>query len=372
MHRRTLLTAAFFSLLLTLLPAQATIEKTPWGAGPDKQPLSLYTLRNGQGMVARISTYGAILVGLDVPDRNGETADVVQGFDSVEGYQKLGRVQGAVVGRVINRIENARFTLDGVTHVLPANHGKHNLHGGPNGFFSRVYQATPVDGPSPKLILHLVSPDGDQGFPGQLNFTVTYTLEPDNTLRVEYHATTDKPTVLNPSHHAYFNLKGAGKGTVMGHALQIFADAYTVVNAEQIPTGEIRSVADSGYDFRRAKLIGKDIDAPDTTSGTVGFNINYVLRGPMGTMRAAARVVEPESGRVMAVWTTQPGMQLFVPEGGPPKPGKNQQQYVGRGAFCLETQHFVNSPNMPSFPSTQLRPGEVFYEATEFRFSSQK
>lgn len=368
---------AFACLCLSALclstAAEAKIERAPWGESPDRQKVELYTLTNARGMVARISTYGATLVGLDVPGRDGKTADVVQGFDSAQGYKQYGAMNGAVVGRYTNRIGNARFTLDGKTYPLAANNGPNNLHGGPFGFNTRIYNATALDGANPALILHMVSPDGDQGFPGRLDFTVTYTLMANNTLRIEYRATTDKPTVLNITNHAYFNLKGAGNGDILNHQLQIFSDAVTMQDSNHVATGEVMKVAGTGLDFTKPKTIGKSIDGPDPATPTAsGFDINYILRGTMGKLRPAARVVEPEQGRVMAVWTTQPGVQLYVRNGGRPVPGKNGQTYMARGSFCLETQHFANSPNIPSFPSTVLRPGKIFYEVTEFRFSSRK
>ena len=354
-------------------PAQAKIERAAWGESPDRQKVEIYTLSNARGMSARISTYGATLVGLTVPGRDGKAADVVQGFDNAQGYKQYGSMNGAVVGRYANRIGNARFILDGKTYQLAANGGPNNIHGGPLGFNTRVYSATALDGASPALILHMVSPDGDQGFPGKLDFTVTYTLMANNTLRIESRATTDKPTVLNITNHAYFNLKGAGNGDVLNHQLQIFSDAVTVQDPNHMATGEVMKVAGTGFDFTKPKTIGKNIDGPDPAIvATPGFDINYIVRGQMGKLRPAARVTEPEQGRAMSVWTTQPGVQLYVQNSGKPVPGKDGQQYVGRGSFCLETQHFANSPNIPAFPTTELKPGKIFYEVTEFRFSTAK
>jgi len=360
------------ALLALSLPAQAKIERAPFGMSPDHQNVDIYTLTNKKGMSARITNYGALLVSLNVPDRKGKMADVVLGFDSPDGY-KGGAMYGAVVGRYANRIGNARFTLDGKTYQLAANSGPNNIHGGPNGFNTRVYSATPLDGPEPALILHMVSPDGDQGFPGKLDFTVTYTLKANNTLRLDYRATTDKPTVLNITNHSYFNLKGAGNGDVLNHRLQIFADAITPTDKNHMATGEVMKVLGTGFDFTKPKPIGKDIDGPDPAIlATPGYDINYIVRGPMGRLRPAAKVSEPESGRVMEVWTTQPGVQLYLPNAKANQPGKGGAQYPARGAFCLETQHFANSPNIPAFPTTELKPGKIFYETTEFRFSTSK
>jgi aldose 1-epimerase len=360
-------------LLAIAAPAHAKIEKASWGESPDRQKVEIFTLTNARGASAQISTYGATLVSLKVPGRDGKMADVVQGFDSAGGYKQYGSMNGAVVGRYANRIGNAKFTLDGKTYQLAANGGPNNIHGGPNGFNTRVYNGTAMDGANPSVILNMVSPDGDQGFPGKMDFTVSYTLKADNTLRIEYRATTDKPTVLNITNHAYFNLKGAGNGDVLNHRLQIFSDAVTPGDANHMATGEVLKVLGTGFDFTKPKTIGKDIDGPDPLiKATPGWDINFVVRGAMGKLRPAATVTEPEQGRVMSVWTTQPGVQLYVPNSGRTVPGKDGQQYGPRQSFCLETQHFANSPNIPSFPSTELRPGKIFYEVTEFRFTTAK
>ena len=353
-------------------PAQARIERAPWGETADGQKVDIYTLTNARGMSARITNYGAFLVSLSVPDKTGKMADVVLGYDNLEAYTR-GTTYGAVIGRFANRIGNAQFTLDGKTYKLKANAGPNNIHGGPVGFSYHVYSATPLNGPSPSLILHMVSSDGDQGFPGNLDFTVIYTLTANNGLKIEYRATTDKPTVLNPTNHSYFNLKGAGNGDVLSHRLQIFSDAVTPTDANHMATGEVMKVTGTGFDFTRPKPIGKDINGPDPAIvATPGYDINFIVRGPMGKMRPAARVVEPESGRVMEVLTTQPGIQLYLPNNEKPITGKGGAQYIKRGSFCLETQHFANAPNIPAFPTTELKPGKIFYEATEFRFSTVK
>ncbi|HKQ09641.1 MAG TPA: aldose epimerase family protein [Rhizomicrobium sp.] len=358
--------------LILAAPAQAKIEKAPWGQTADGQKIDIYTLTNARGLSARITNYGAFLVSLNVPDRSGKMADVVLGYDNLEGYTR-GTSYGAVIGRFANRIGGAKFTLDGKTYYLKANAGPNNIHGGPVGFSHHVYSATPLDGPSPALILHMVSPDGDQGFPGNLDFTVTYTLTAGNALKIEYRATTDRPTVLNPTNHSYFNLKGAGNGDVLNHRLQIFSDAVTPNDANHMATGEVMKVSGTGFDFTRPKPIGKDINGPDPAiMATPGYDINFILRGAMGRLRPAAHVVEPESGRVMDVLTTQPGVQLYLPNNDKPIVGKGGAQYIKRGAFCLETQHFANAPNIPSFPSTVLRPGKIFYQVTSFKFSTAK
>src|ERR1700743_3896307 len=339
---KILAAAAVATGLLIALPAQAKIDKAPWGETADHQKVDIYTLTNAHGMSARITNYGAYLVSLTVPDRNGKMADVVLGYDSLDGY-KTGTTYGAVIGRFANRIGGAQFTLEGKTYHLKANAGPNNIHGGPIGFSYHVYSATALDGASPSLILHMVSPDGDQGFPGNLDFTVIYTLTANNALNIEYRATTDKPTVLNPTNHSYFNLKGAGNGDVLDHRVQIFADQMTPTDANHMATGEIVKVAGTGFDFRQPKPIGKDINGPDPAIvATPGYDINFIVRGKSGTLRKAARVTEPGSGRVMEVWTTQPGVQLYLPNNEKPLPGRAGEQYVKRGAFCLETQHFAD------------------------------
>jgi len=347
------------------------IQRAPWGE-VDGQKVDIYTLTNKGGMSARITNYGAFLVSLNTPDRNGKMADVVLGYDTLKEYT-TGTTYGAVIGRFANRIGGAQFTLDGKTYHLKANAGPNNIHGGPIGFSYHVYSATPMDGPSPSLILHMVSADGDQGFPGNLDFTVIYTLTANNTLKIEYRATTDKSTVLNPTNHSYFNLKGAGNGDVLNHRLQVFSDAVTPTDANHMATGEVLKVTGTGFDFTRPKALGKDINGPDPAiMATPGYDINFIVKGPMGKLRPAAKVTEPQSGRVMEVWTTQPGIQLYLPNNDKPITGKGGAQYVKRGAFCLETQHFANAPNIASFPTTELKPGKIFYQVTEFRFSTAK
>jgi aldose 1-epimerase len=347
------------------------IQRAAWGE-VGGQKVDIYTLTNAKGMSARITNYGAFLVDLMAPDRNGKLANVVLGYDNVEAYSH-GTTYGAVIGRFANRIGGAQFTLDGKTFHLKANAGPNNIHGGPVGFSYHVYNATMMDGPSPSLVLTMTSPDGDQGFPGNLNFTVIYTLKADNTLRIDYRATTDKPTVLNPTNHSYFNLKGAGNGDVLKHRLQVFADAMTPTDANHMATGEVMNVSGTGFDFTKPKALGKDINGPDPAIvATPGYDINFIVKGAMGKLRPAAKITEPESGRVMEVWTTQPGVQLYLPINDKPIVGRNGEQYVKRGAFCLETQHFANAPNIPSFPTTELKPGKIFYQSTEFRFSTAR
>ena len=368
--RKMLAAWLMLGAVLAAAPAQAKIEKAPWGETADHRKIDLYTLTNANGMRARIATYGAYLVSLEVPDRSGKMADVVLGYDKLKDYTS-GTTYGAVIGRFANRIGGAQFTLEGKTYHLTANAGPNNIHGGPKNFTYHVYDAVARDGASPSLTLHMVSPDGDQGFPGNLDFTVTYTVTANNALRIDYRATTDKPTVLNPTNHSYFNLKGAGNGNVLDHRLQVFSDAVTPTDANHMATGQVMKVQGTGFDFTHPKPIGKDINGPDPAIvATPGYDINFIVRGPAGKLREAAKVTEPTTGRVMDVWTTQPGIQLYLPNNKTPIIGKGGKSYVSRGAFCLETQHFANAPNIPSFPTTELKPGQVFHQVTEFRFST--
>jgi len=370
--RKMLAAWLMLGAVVAAVPAEAKIEKTPWGETADHRKIDLYTLTNANGMQARIATYGAYLVSLQVPDRSGKLADVVLGYDKLKDYMS-GTTYGAVIGRFANRIGGAKFTLEGKTYHLAANAGPNNIHGGPKNFTYHVYDAVARDGASPSLTLHMVSPDGDQGLPGNLDFTVTYTVTAGNALRVDYRATTDKPTVLNPTNHSYFNLKGAGNGDVLGHVLQVFSDAVTPTDANHMATGQVMKVERTGFDFTKPKAIGKDINGPDPAIvATPGYDINFIVRGQPGRLREAAKVTEPTTGRVMDVWTTQPGVQLYLPNNRTPIIGKGGKAYVYRGAFCLETQHFANAPNIPSFPTTELKPGQVFHEVTEFRFSTVK
>jgi aldose 1-epimerase len=353
-------------------PAQAKIVKTPFGETPDHRQVDLYTLTNANGMTVKLSTYGAVIQSLLVPDRNGKMADIVRGFDSLAGYLIPGNSHiGAVIGRYANRIKGAQFTLEGVTYHLAVNSaGGNSIHGGKIGFDKKVWQAVPHDGASPSLTLSYTSPDGEEGFPGTLKVTVTYTLEADNALRLDYRATTDKPTVLNLTNHAYFNLKGHDQGDVLNHRLTVMSDTITLSDENRLATGQTEKVAGTAFDFRKPMTLGRHINDSDMqiASGH-GYDQNFIVRGKPGTLRLAARVEEPQSGRIMEVLTTQPGIQLYTANAAKPLTGgKGGATYLQHGAFCLETQHFADSPNHPNFPSTELKPGEQFHQVTVFRF----
>ena len=363
--------AAFLIASATLMNS-ATLQRSDFGKTRDGVAVSLYTLTNKNGVEARITNYGGIVVGLKTPDRAGALADIVLGFDSVEGYQtNPGPFFGALIGRYANRIGHARFSLNGVEYKIDKNDGENTLHGGARGFDKRVWTAQEVAGGG--LELTYLSRDGEEGFPGNLKATVTYHLTDANELRIDYAATTDKPTVVNLTNHSYFNLKGAGSGDILGHQLTLHADRFTPVDAGLIPTGELRAVAGTPFDFRKPEAIGSRIEQDDEQLRLGhGYDHNWVLnRGADAGLFLAARVEEPSSGRVLEVLTRQPGIQFYTGnflDG--TILGKGGAVYGRRSGFCLETQHFPDSPNKPRFPSTELKPGQTFASTTVFRFGT--
>lgn len=367
------------SVAVSLLLAQgaaanANIEKRPWGETPGHQKVELYTLSNGK-ITARIATYGGMLVDLQVPDRNGRNAGVIRGMDRLEDYfaRHVG-LYGSIVGRYGNRIKGGQFVLDGKTYRLPKNNQGNTLHGGPIGFDQRVWTARAHDGPSPSLTLSYTSLDGEMNFPGNLKTWVTYKLS-GHDLRVDIRATTDKPTVLDLFVHPWFNLKGAGNGDILGHRLQIFANRYVEMDKSHSPTGGLAPVAGTPFDFRAPMEIGAHIHDPDwQISGdpkAPGYDEQFAIDGKPGTLRPAAHIEEPQSGRVLDVLTTQPDLGLYTTNFRGTVEGRQGERYGQYGAIVLETQHFGNSPNLPGFPSTVLRPGQTFHETTIFRFSTQ-
>lgn len=351
----------------------ATVARAPYGTMPDGTQVEQFTLTNAKGMQLRAISYGGIVTHLLAPDRDGKLGDVVLGYDSLEGYLKDTAHHGAIVGRYANRIGKAQFKLDGRTYKLAANDGPNTLHGGVKGFDHYVWNAQPFDKPGEVgIVFTHTSPDGDEGFPGALSVRVTYTLTDANEFDVEYTATTDKPTVVNLTQHSYFNLAGEGSGDVLGHELQINAERYTPVDATLIPIGELASVEGTPLDFRTRTAIGTRIesDHPQMKLGH-GYDHNFVVdRSNDGDLTLAARVEEPKTGRVLEVHTTEPGMQLYTGNFLDGTPGKSGHAYQRRHAFCLETQHFPDSPNKPAFPSTTLQPGEEFHSHTVYRFST--
>jgi len=351
--------------------AATKLTEADFGKTPDGAAIKIHTLTNAHGVQARITNYGGIVVSLDAPDRDGKMADVVLGFDALPEYVANPTTYfGAIIGRYGNRIGDARFTLNGVEYKLPKNDGENCLHGGGNGFFKRVWTARAL--PNGDLELGYRSKDGEEGFPGNLSVTVTYRLTDANELRIEYAATTDKETVVNLTNHSYFNLKGAGAGDILGHQLMLNADRFTPVNQNLIPTGELRPVSGPPFDFRKLTPIGARIEQNDEQlKFGKGYDHNWVLNRTGSALALAARVEEPSSGRVLEALTTEPGVQFYSGNflDGSVK-GKGGKTYPRRSAFCLETQHFPDSPNRPAFPSTVLKPGQQYRSTTVYRFST--
>jgi aldose 1-epimerase len=342
---------------------QAQVQKTSFGALPDGTAVDLYTLANANGLSAKVTTYGAIITELHVPDGKGEFCDIVLGYDNLEQYLRKHPFFGATVGRVANRIAKGRFTLDGQTYALATNNGPNHLHGGLKGFDKKVWQAEPQTGAAVKF--SYTSPDGEEGYPGTLAVAVTMTLTDANELRLDYTATTDKPTPVNLTNHSYFNL--AGEGSALEHEMMLAADYYTPSDSTLIPTGEIKLVKDTPMDFTAPRPIGSRF--AQLQNKPVGYDYNYVLNSGGKGLALAARVSEPRSGRVMEVHTTQPGIQFYSAnflDG--TLTGKRGVVYQQHSAFCLETQHFPDSVNQPQFPSVILRPGQTYRQTTVHKF----
>ncbi len=353
------------------MASSATVSAEPFGQMPDGRGITVFTLANANGMRVRAIDYGGIILSLEVPGREGRVADVVLGYDSLEGYLQENPYFGAIIGRYGNRIGGGRFTLNGETYTLPRNNGPNHLHGGFAGFDKVVWDAEPFRNDSGAgVVFTYVSPDGEEGYPGTLTARVTYTLTGANQLIFDYHATTDKATPVNLTQHSYFNLAGDGSGDILRHELQFFASAYTPVDETLIPTGDILPVAGTPFDFTTPKPIGTDIEADDEQiQFGGGYDHNFVLDRRESGLFHAVRVVEPTSGRVMDVFTTEPGVQFYSGnflDGS--VIGKAGHVYEHRQGFCVETQHYPDSPNKPEFPSTILRPGEVYTSQTIYTF----
>ncbi|HEY0786548.1 MAG TPA: aldose epimerase family protein [Acidobacteriaceae bacterium] len=364
MKRTTLGTAA---VLLAGTLAQASVHKEPWGSAADGKQVALYTLSDAE-LTVRITTYGARVVSIETPDRHGQKADVVLGYKSLADYAADKKTYfGAIVGRYGNRIAHGTFALDGKTYHVPTNDGPNALHGGTAGFDGKVWQAKEMEN---GVEMTLVSPAGEMGFPGTLTAHVRYTLA-GHALHIDYTATTDAPTVLNLTNHSYFNLAGEGSGDVLGQQMQIHASKLTPVDANLIPTGQFRAVAGTPFDFSKPTPIGAHIgEANDQLKIAGGYDHNFVLDGAAGgAPRLAARAVDPKSGRTLTVTTTEPGVQFysgnFLTGATTGISGVKYQKHAG---FCLETQHFPDSPNHPAFPTTTLLPGKTFHSTTIFTF----
>jgi aldose 1-epimerase len=352
--------------------AATRIERKPFGKTASGEAVELFTFTRQHAPTISITNLGGHIVSILAPGRDGRAADVTLGYAGLEGYLGDTSYFGSLVGRYANRIAKGRFTLDGKAYTLATNNGPNALHGGPTGFQKRLWAAKVVSGAEgDALELVYVSKDGEEGYPGTLAAKVVYSLRADGGLVIDYSATTDAPTVVNLTNHAYFNLAGEGEGTVLGHEMQIEADAYTPVDATLIPTGERRPVEGTPFDFRKPVAIGARIEAADEQLKVGGgYDHNYVLRGPSGTLRLAARVVEPKSGRALEVLTTEPGIQFYSGNFLDGRVvGKSGKPYVKRGGFCLEAQHFPDSPNQPGFPPVVLRPGETYRQTTVYRLT---
>jgi aldose 1-epimerase len=350
---------------------KATIEKKDFGKTPGGTPVDLFVLTNANGMIAKVITYGAILTEIHVPDRDGKLTDVVLGFDDLNGYLAEHPFFGATVGRVANRIAKGRFTLNGKEYKLAVNNGPNALHGGRKGFDKAVWKAeeTPAaDGVAVRFSHH--SPNGDEGYPGNMDVTVTYTLTNQNELRLDYTATTDQATPVNLTNHSYFNLAGAADGTILDHELLLEADKYTPTDETLIPTGELKPVAGTPLDFTKPTPIGARIDQTPAFIG--GYDHNFVLNSGGKRLLLAARVRQPKTGRVMEMLTTEPGVQLYTSNflDGKVK-GKGGVVYRKHQALCLEAQHFPDSVNHPDFPSVILQPGQTYRQTTAYKFSAQ-
>jgi aldose 1-epimerase len=364
------LLCAVLSCMVSTAIAHASVTHTSFGTLPNGSAVEIYTLKSPE-VEMRVMTYGARVVSLATKDRDGKVGDVVLGFSNLAGYLNDGKTYfGAVPGRYANRIALGKFTLEGKQYQIPINNAPNALHGGPDGFASRNWTAKEIPA---GVEFTLVSPDGDQGFPGTLTAHVRYTLE-GNKVRIVYSATTDKPTVVNLTNHSYFNLGGEGSGTILNEKLTLDADKYTPIDATSIPLGQLAPVAGTPFDFTKPEAVGARIDADNEQlkNGT-GYDHNLVLRGKAGELRPAAKVYDPASGRVLSVETTEPGVQFYSGnflDG--TLTGISGVKYVQHSGLCLETQHYPDSPNRPNFPGTELKPGQTYHTETTWTFTTEK
>ena len=347
------------------------VTSSDFGKTKDGKPVTLYTLTNKNGLIAKVMTYGATLTEMHVPDSNGRLGDVVLGFDNLADYEAKSPFFGATTGRVANRIAGGEFTLDGETYQLAVNNPPNTLHGGKIGFDKKIWTAKILrGGEGPAVEFHYLSPDMEENFPGNLDVTVTYTLTDDNALRIDYKATTDKPTLVNLTNHSYWNLSACTLPTILGEVLQINADKYTPVDDKLIPTGHLESVHGTVFDFTAPTAIGARINEVPGGPPT-GYDHNYVLKGAPGELKFCARIADPDTGRQMEIWTTEPGVQFYTGNflDGKIK-GIGGHVYAQHAAFCLETQHYPDSIHHPNFPTTVLRPGQVYTTTTVHKFST--
>jgi aldose 1-epimerase len=369
----------FILFYLILLPqtntkGQSMVDKKLFGTLPDGSKVYSYTLKNSSGMKAEIIEFGATVRTLSVPDRSGKFSDIVLGYDDLSSYENGSSYFGAIVGRYGNRIAKGKFTMDGKEYQLTVNSGTNHLHGGKKGFDKVLWKAEPVESKTdPALKLTYVSKDGEEGYPGTVTVTVTYTVTKDNELRIDYEGTTDKTTILNPTHHSYFNLTGDFTKKILDHELMIKADTFTPVDSNLIPSGELRKVEGTPFDFRKPEKIGARINEKDEQLRFgIGYDHNWVLNDYSKNVRLSAAVYDPQSGRYMEVLTDQPGLQFYSGNflDGSAK-GKDGILYAHRTGLCLEAQLFPDSPNKKNFPSAVLKPGEVYHQTTIYKFSTK-
>ncbi len=349
------------------------VKKEVFGTTPDGKAVELYTLTNSHGIEVRVMNYGGIVVSVKTPDKSGHFADITLGFDTFAGYLANSPYFGALVGRYGNRIANGKFTLDGKQYTLAKNNGPNALHGGLKGFDKVLWQAESFQkGTEAGVILKYTSADGEEGYPGNLHTTVTYTLDDKDAFTIDYHATTDKDTPINLTNHTYFNLAGEGSGSFLGEELMLNADHFTPVDATLIPTGKIASVKGTPFDFLKPTVVGSRINDKDEQMVLGGgYDHNFVINHHGPGLALAARVYDPASGRVLEVDTTQPGVQFYTANFLDGVHGKHSHTYNKRDALCLETQHYPDSPNQPSFPSAILKPGQTYHEVTVWKFSTR-
>jgi aldose 1-epimerase len=379
---KKILVVILFVIFMTAVSCQSKekvesmIEKKPFGKLADNTEVTMYTLKNSNGMVAEIIDYGATVVSLTVPDKNGNFADVVLGYDNIEGYVKGTAYFGAIVGRYGNRIGKGKLVVDGKEYKLACNNGANHLHGGPKGFNKRLWtvEGTSVTKDGPAITLTYISKDGEENYPGTVKLSVVCTLTNDNALSLVYTGTTDKATVLNPTNHSYFNLSGDMSTTILDHELMMDADKYTPVDAGLITTGKLDDVAGTPMDFRTAKKIGEKVDANfEQLKFGGGYDHNWVINNYNGKLKLISTLYEPKSGRLMETFSTEPGVQFYCGnflDG--TVAGKGGIKYPKRSGLCLEAQHFPDSPNKPEFPTTLLKPDDTYHQTTIYKFSVKK
>jgi aldose 1-epimerase len=346
-------------------------EQEPFGKTKDGKDVSVFTLANGRGVTCRLIDYGATLISVETPDRAGKSANITLGFPTLAGYLERHPYFGSTVGRYGNRIAGGKFTLDGKTYSLATNNGPNHLHGGIKGFDAVLWKGEQIVGGDPAVKFSYTSPDGEEGYPGKLDVTVTYTLSMNNELKIDYTAKTDKATVVNLTNHAYWNLGGAGSGQILDHELTLAADKYLPIDDTSIPTGKPAEVKGTPFDFTVPHRIGERIDqVKKDPHKTKGYDHCFVLRGQQGKLELAAKAKDPKTGRVMEIFTTEPGVQLYCGNflGG----GAGEGGFKQHDAFCLETQHYPDSPNQPAFPTTVLKPGETYKSTTVHKFTVEK